>query len=61
MMNKCIQNKKDLGDKLINNMKKKCEEKIKKPDIEKVDKKEDEKEENPSITIEKINIKQEQE
>ena len=25
MMNKCIQNKKDLGDKLINNMKKKCE------------------------------------
>ena len=61
MMNKCIQNKKDLGDKLINNMKKKCEEKIKKPDIEKVDKKEDEKEENPSITIEKINIKPEQE
>ena len=43
MMNKCIQNKKDLGDKLINNMKKKCEEKIKKPDIEKVDKKEDDK------------------
>lgn len=25
MMNKCIQNKKDLGDKIINNMKKKCE------------------------------------
>lgn len=29
MMNKCIQNKKDLGDKIINNMKKKCEEKSK--------------------------------
>ena len=27
MMNKCIQNKKDLGDKIINNMKKKTEEK----------------------------------
>lgn len=27
MMNKCIQNKKDLGEKIINNMKKKCEEK----------------------------------
>lgn len=26
MMNKCIQNKKDLGDKIINNMKKKCQE-----------------------------------
>ena len=61
MMNKCIQNKKDLGDKIINNMKKKCEEKIKKPDIEKIDKEDTEKEENPSITIEKINIKPEQE
>ncbi len=29
MMNKCIQNKKDLGDKIINNMRKKCEEKSK--------------------------------
>ena len=27
MMNKCIQNKKDLGEKIIHNMKKKCEEK----------------------------------
>ena len=61
MMNKCIQNKKDLGDKIINNMKKKCEEKIKKPDIEKIDKEDTEKEESPSITIEKINIKPEQE
>ena len=31
MMNKCIQNKKDLGDKIINNMRKKCEEKSKTP------------------------------
>ena len=37
MMNKCIQNKKDLGEKIINNMKKKTEEKetpIKEPKIE---------------------------
>ena len=27
MMNKCLQNKKDLGDKIINTVKKKCEEK----------------------------------
>lgn len=27
MMNKCIQNKKDLGDKIINTMKNKCDEK----------------------------------
>ena len=27
MMNKCIQNKKELGDKIVNNIKKKCEEK----------------------------------
>ena len=29
MMSKCIQNKKDLSDKIINNMKKKCEQKNK--------------------------------
>lgn len=29
MMNKCLQNKKDLGEKIINNMKKQCEEKDK--------------------------------
>ena len=27
MMNKCLQNKKDLGEKIINNMKKQCENK----------------------------------
>ena len=35
MMDKCIQNKKDLGEKIINNMKKKSEEKTEKtPKIE---------------------------
>lgn len=29
MMNKCLQNKKDLGEKIINNMKKQCDEKNK--------------------------------
>ena len=32
MMNKCLQNKKDLGEKIINNMKKQCTEKDKQKD-----------------------------
>ena len=37
MVNKCIQNKKDLGEKIINNMKKKCEEQYQKEHQEQQD------------------------
>ncbi len=42
MMNKCLQNKKDLGEKIINNMKKQCDEKNKQKSKSKEDKEETE-------------------
>ena len=47
MMDKCIKNKKDLGEKLINNIKKNCENQRKKEQT-------DEQSENDNIKIEKV-------
>ena len=47
MMDKCIKNKKDLGEKLINNIKKNCENQRKKEQT-------DEQPENDNIKIEKV-------
>ena len=49
MMNKCLQNKKDLGEKIINNMKKQCENK---PNAECEDKSEIKVEEKVSVNEE---------
>ena len=50
MMNKCIQNKKDLGDKIINNMKKKCEN----INVEKKQSKEDKNDDTKSEVIKEV-------
>lgn len=58
-MNKCIQNKKDLGEEIIKNMKKKCEEKENK--TEKAEETNENKKEDDNLDVKKVEIDIEEE